>query len=98
MGLFKFFSSLFKKKKKRIVVDSELINQFVDNLGSKENIEVYSVDGSRVKVLVKDLSKCNLNEIKTISTGGVFVTGNNVKASFKYSATDVIKMLDKTLK
>ncbi len=98
MGLFKFFSSLFKKKKKRIVVDEELINNFINYLGNKDNIINYSVDGSRVKVEVKNVDSCKLDDIKTISSGGVFVTGNFVKASFKYSASDIIKMLDKTLK
>ncbi len=98
MGLFKFFSSLFKKKKKRIVVDEELILNFINYLGSKENIINYSIDGSRVKVEVKNVNLCNLEEIKSISSGGVFVTGNFVKASFKYSASDIIKMLNSTLK
>lgn len=98
MGLFKFFSSLFKKKKKRIVVDEELISNFINYLGSKENIVNYSVDGSRVKVEVKNVNSCKLEEIKAISSGGVFVTGDFVKASFKYSAQDIIKMLDSALK
>lgn len=98
MGLFKFFSSLFKKKKKRIVVDEELISNFINYLGEKENIVNYTIDGSRVKIEVKNVDLCNLEEIKSISSAGVFVTGNFVKASFKYSASDIIKMLDKTLK
>lgn len=98
MGLFKFFSSLFKKKKKRIVVDEELISNFINYLGKKDNIVNYTVDGSRVKIEVKNVDLCNFENIKSISSGGVFVTGNFVKASFKYSASDIIKMLDKTLK
>ena len=98
MGLIKFFKSLFKKKNKKIVVDEELISSFISSLGEKENIKEYSQDGSRVKVEVISLDKCNFENIKKISTGGVFVTGNYVKTSFKYSASDIIKMLDKTLK
>jgi len=91
---------LLKKNKGRVKVkvDDELIFNLINYLGGSDNISSYNNDGSRVKFELKDLDKANLDELKTISSGGVFVTGNFVKVPFAYASEDVIKILNKVLK
>lgn len=92
---------LVKRKKggtPKVKVDDELISKLVDYLGGESNILSYENDGSRVKFEVDDLSKTNLADLKNVSSGGVFVTGNYVKVPFAYASEDVIKMLNKVLK
>jgi len=89
---------LTRKGKNKVVVDEQLVNNMISFLGGKENISSYQQEAGRVKFEVIDLAKVDLESLKTISTKGVFITGNNVKTLFKYDSNVVIKMLDKTLK
>jgi phosphotransferase system IIB component len=89
---------LTKRNKGKVVVDEELIENLISFLGGKENIKSYNKDNGRVKFEIYDLSLVNLDNMKSISKNGVFVTGNNVKTLFKYDSEVVIKMLDKSLK
>ena len=89
---------LTRKNKNKVVVDEQLVNNMISFLGGKENIPTYKQEAGRVKFEVIDLNKVDLESLKTISSKGVFVTGNNVKTLFKYDSNVIIKMLDKTLK
>lgn len=85
-------------RKKGIKVDEEFIKDLLNTLGGKENILKYTVDNARVKFELQDLTKADLTHLHELSPKGVFVTGNSVKTLFKYEASTIIKMLDKTLK
>jgi len=87
-----------KSKTSKIKVDNELISTLITLLGGENNVKTYSSEGSRVKFELESLDNVKLDELKEISTGGVFVTGNNVKIPFAYSSEEVIKMLNKVLK
>lgn len=86
-----------KGKPKHIKVDDEFINNLLELLGTKDNIEEVSVDNGRLKFKVADLEPVNLEEIKSIATSGVFVTGNIIKTLFKLDSQTIKKAIEKYL-
>ena len=64
------------------MVDEEFISSMLHGLGELANINSVSVDNGRVKFSVKDLDLLVADELKALSTSGVFITGNNVKLLF----------------
>lgn len=63
---------ILKNKSKGIKIDEEFMNQLISSLGAKENIISYSVENSRVKFELLDVSKANLDSLKELSSKGVF--------------------------
>ena len=86
-----------KSKPKHIKVDDEFINNLLELLGTKDNIEEVSVDNVRLKFKVADLEPVNLEGIKSIATSGVFVTGNIIKTLFKLDSQTIKKAIEKYL-
>jgi phosphotransferase system IIB component len=86
-----------KGKPKHIKVDDEFINNLLELLGTKDNIEEVSVDNGRLKFKVADLEPVNLEGIKSIATSGVFVTGNIIKTLFKLDSQTIKKAIEKYL-
>ena len=82
-----------KEKIERVIVDEEFINAMLNGLGSIENISCVSIDNGRIKFKVNDLDVIKPDELKTLSTSGVFITGNNVKLLFKYDSKDILNLL-----
>lgn len=82
-----------KKNRKKINIDGDYIKGLIDNLGGKNNISEIDVDGRKLKVSVNDLSIVNLEVIKQLAQAGIFVSGNNIKALYKYDAEDLKKGL-----
>lgn len=81
------------KKENRVTVDSAFMDKLLISLGGVDNIEGVSIDNGRVKFLVSDLDLVMSTELKTLSTNGVFITGNNVKLLFKYDAQEILHAL-----
>lgn len=86
-----------KKKQPRIKVDEEFINNIIAFLGGIKNLASTSVDNGRLKLEVSDLEVVDLNGLKTLSTAGVFVTGNIIKVLFKLDSNTIKKELDSRL-
>lgn len=86
-----------KNKPKHIKVDDEFINNLLNLLGGKDNIEEVTVDNGRLKFKVTELDSVDLEGIKTIATSGVFVTGNIIKTLFKLDSQIIKKALDNIL-
>lgn len=86
-----------KKKPQRIEVDDEFINNLLELLGTKDNINQINVDNGRLKISVNDLDKVNLEGIKVIATSGVFVTGNIIKTLFRLDSEIIKNALNKRL-
>ena len=63
-------------------------------LGELNNINSVSVDNGRVKFSIKDLELLVTDELKALSTSGVFITGNNVKLLFKYDSNTIVSALE----
>lgn len=93
-----YFVSGFRKKdakpSERVVVDEEFIRTMLHGLGELNNINSVSVDNGRVKFSVKDLELLVTDELKALSTSGVFITGNNVKLLFKYDSNTIVSALE----
>ena len=93
-----YFLSGFRKKdakpSERVVVDEEFIRTMLHGLGELNNINSVSVDNGRVKFSVKDLELLVTDELKALSTSGVFITGNNVKLLFKYDSNTIVSALE----
>ena len=92
-----YLTSGFRKKEtgknERVIVDEVFISSLLNGLGSKENITSVSLDNGRVKFLVKNLDLLLTEELKKISTSGVFITGSNVKLLFKYDSNTIVEAL-----
>ena len=93
-----YFVSGFRKKEakpgERVVVDEEFITTMLHGLGELNNINSVSVDNGRVKFSIKDLELLVTDELKALSTSGVFITGNNVKLLFKYDSSTIVSALE----
>lgn len=89
---------ILKNKTKGIKIDEEFMNQLISSLGAKENIKSYSVENSRVKFELLDVSKANLDSLKELSSKGVFVTNNTVKTLFKYESKQIVANLNRIIK
>lgn len=89
---------ILKNKTKGIKIDEEFMNQLISSLGAKENIISYSVENSRVKFELLDVSKANLDSLKELSSKGVFVTNNTVKTLFKYESKQIVANLNRIIK
>ena len=93
-----YFVSGFRKKEakpgERVVVDEEFITTMLHGLGELNNINSVSVDNGRVKFSIKDLELLVADELKALSSSGVFITGNNVKLLFKYESNTIVSALE----
>ena len=86
---------LKNKGSKGVKVDEEFISTLLKALGDKNNIEKVSVDNGRLKFTVTDLEIVNLELAKTLTTSGIFVTGNTIKMLFTYDSLTIEKAINK---
>ena len=84
-----------KKVSERVNVDEAFMATLLEGLGSLANIESVSIDNGRIKFRIKDLDNINAEQLKEISTSGVFITGSNVKLLFKYDSNTILEELIK---
>ena len=82
-----------KSKINHVIVDEVFITTLLSGLGGIENINNVSIDNGRVKFNIKDLDLLNQEAIKSVSTSGAFITGNNVKLLFKYDSEVIVNAL-----
>jgi len=59
--------------------DPEALKLVVKYLGGAKNILSIEKDGNRTKVMVKDIEKCQLENLKAGGVTNLFVTGNKIK-------------------
>lgn len=84
-----------KKKTPKILIDQNYVENLINLLGKKDNINTIEVDGNKLKVDVIDLNKADLNGIKEIASSGVFVTGNVIKTLFMYDSKQLKEEIKK---
>lgn len=93
-----FICGLRSKREKKVVhvvIDEKFISDLLLGLGSEGNIKEVSIDNGRVKFKVNDLDSLDTDTLKTLSSSGVFITGNNVKLLFKYDSAVIFEELIK---
>lgn len=86
---------VLKSKKKNVRVDDVFITNLLESLGGIENIQAVNVDNGRLKFQVYDLEIVLLEELKKLSTAGVFVTGKSIKMLFQYDSYTIQKAIEK---
>ncbi len=86
-----------KLSKKGLKIDEPFILELMNAYGGKENIREVFVDNGRLKITVEDLDKTDLEKLKSISTSGVFVTGNTIKTLFKLDSETIKSAIEKKL-
>lgn len=84
---------IYKKRSIKPKIDEDFINSLLEALGSKSNIKEVSNINGRLLVLLEDLELANLEELKKLSSGGVFITNNTVKMLFTYDTNSICQSL-----
>ncbi|MBU1144888.1 MAG: hypothetical protein KJ971_03395 [Firmicutes bacterium] len=86
------FYIIFRKKKnsKVDIMSNDNIEAILNCFGTLENIVSCSLEGSRLKVLTKDISKVDLVSIKALKAQGIFVSGNQVKLIFSFDVHPLV--------
>jgi phosphotransferase system IIB component len=82
------------KKVKTVDMADELITEIIDYFGGTSNLKSASKDGSRLRITVVDVKKCQLEEIKNLGATGVFVTGNQVKLMFPFPVEKLVEKIN----
>lgn len=87
------------KKTPKIKIDDKFIEDLLRAYGGIDNISSTALDNGsgRLRVSVKTLDLCNLDELKGFSTKGVFVTNNVIVTLFKYDSKRIKEEIDKRL-
>ncbi|MDQ0148438.1 glucose-specific PTS transporter subunit IIBC [Eubacterium multiforme] len=70
--------------------EASLASGVLKALGGKENIENLDACITRLRVIVKDVSKVNKDELKALGAAGVMEVGNNIQAIFG-PKSDILK-------
>lgn len=84
---------IFKNKKPKIKVNDEFINNLENALGKKENINNIKMINGRLHFEVNDLDIVDLDELKKLSTAGVFISNQTIKMLFSYDSKAIITAL-----
>lgn len=92
-----FVVEYFIKKNKKIKIDESFIDKLVNALGGISNIQAVSNEHGRVIFNLDDLDLIKADDLKQLTTTGVFITGNNVKMLFQYDS-NIVKNTIKNLK
>lgn len=86
------------KKKTKSIVSDYFIDSLLLYLGGINNILKVEDEQSRLKITVNDLELVKLDELKTLTDKGIFVTSNTIKALFKDDANNIKVALEKRMK
>lgn len=99
IGAILFFTCGLRSKRENkithVVVDEKFVLDLLNGLGEQTNIKEVSIDNGRLKFKVSDLELLNTETLKSLSTSGVFISGNNVKLLFKYDSEVILDELIK---
>lgn len=82
-----------RKKSPKIKVNEGFIETLLNALGGKENIVDAKTINGRLHVDVSDLDLLHQEELKGLSTAGVFITNQTVKMLFSYDSQTICKAL-----
>jgi len=74
-------------------VDVELQEKLITAFGGRENIISVYHEMSRLTVKVNDLTKANLEELKSLGATGILVMGNDIKCGFGDQAEKIYKLI-----
>ena len=88
-----------RKKPKKIIIDDEFINTFIEGFGGLDNIKsLNNENGGRLSVEVNDVDLLLLDIIKSIAVSGVFITGNVVKTLYREDSLIIKNSIEERIK
>ncbi len=82
-----------QRKTKTPEVDNTELEKMIEVLGGIDNIESISLEGSRLKVLLKNLKKCQYSTLKEHGAMGIFVSGKYIKFMLPKSASQLLNLI-----
>ncbi len=82
-----------KKKQAKPEIDVSEIDKMIQVLGGIDNIESISMEGARLKVLLKNLKKCEYATLKEHGAMGIFVSGKQIKFLLPKSASQLVSLI-----
>ena len=88
-----FLIFINRKGNNKVKVDDQFIRKLVENLGNKTNIVDVNNESGRVKITLENLELAKLEEIKSMSTAGIFITNNTIKMLFTYDSDLIVKSM-----
>ena len=87
-----------KKMPKGPKINDEFISSLINYLGGKDNINSAKNINGRVSINIKNLELPKFEELKKLSSRGVFVTNNDVKMLFSYDSNQICKNIESKIK
>lgn len=78
------------KKKKPMKISTDFLSNLELLLGGRGNVTEVTNDGGRIKFVVNDMKKVDLESLKSLAKSGILVSGNTIKILFEYSTEHVI--------
>lgn len=96
-----YFSTLYildiryvkKQVEKKVIVDNQNVEKFLQLLGGKENIITVSYEHSRLKVELRNIKLVKVQEIKDLGASGIFIAGNKLQAIIGANASELEEAL-----
>lgn len=74
------------KQKNPPSISNESMDVLIRFFGGIDNIISCTIEGARLKIVSKDVTRVSLSAIKELGAMGLFVSGNQVKLMFPFSA------------
>ena len=74
------------KQKTPPSISNESMDVLIRFFGGIDNIISCTIEGSRLTIVSKDVTRVSLSAIKELGAMGLFVSGNQVKLMFPFSA------------
>lgn len=94
LGVLVFVFSKIKgnttKKKKHVKISTDFLSNLELLLGGRGNVVEVTNDGGRIKFVLNDIKKVDLEALKSLAKSGVLVSGNTIKILFEYSTEHVL--------
>lgn len=73
-----------------IPMSDEKVAYVIKALGGRKNINDFGVTGSRVRFILENVKKADLESLQDAGATGVFVTGDTVKCMFQEDPTNLV--------
>lgn len=77
-------------KRETIKVSTDFLSNLETLLGGRGNVKEVTNDGGRIKFILEDIKKADLESLKSLAKSGILVSGNTIKILFEYSTEHVI--------
>ena len=84
----------FRKKERPPSLTPETLEAIVSGLGGYENIVVATSEGSRLRVQVENVKKCDCGRLKQQGASGIFVSGKQLKFTLSMDPRQIVTEIE----